>query len=314
MSLDQLVSDLADMIAPDRSTTSSIELNSVAKSWGAVDILYRSQQMHGYTEWTARGPVIQLSVAKTEGRRRFALAHESAHLVLDPLLRPNTLDVWGQLSGAARIEFVKSRLGVRAMELVKVISQRLPVEDFCNKIAVELLVPSAALLETGDVTGHGFAAIENGCRTFKVSLSLMVNRLNDVGYGHTLLRMAPSRNGSWIVTSTAGLASRHRVRMILSNSTGATLFEMPISRRDECIPARIAVELELRNASYTMPMEVVRRKDTVFALVEKRALRSALRTSSGRAEQSISEHPHSREARDSSPDPKQRPSECVGAR
>lgn len=210
--VDHLAVDIARRLTGSLGAQLPRDVNQLARTLGACDVLYRTTIRHGYTEWTSRGPAIQIALSNTDGRRRSTLAHECGHLVLDPFFGPpsfrNALDdsrrrqrllatqVLGDLSGALD----EARDGC-------------DLEVLCDRLAVELLLPAEfAPRLVGAV--DSLADLRRVATALRVSLAMLVIRLNEFGGRHALLHLERTAGGSWLVSTAIGVPEAWRGRVV----------------------------------------------------------------------------------------------------
>jgi Zn-dependent peptidase ImmA (M78 family) len=184
---------ILDALLPHRHEKPAVELNGLAKTLGAVDILYKAQRFHGYTDWTARGPIIHLSQARSDGRRRFTLAHECGHLIFDPA-RSATPD---------RVPKLVRDVQGKANDL----RRQYDVERLCDLFATELLLPHDEM-----------SAISRNCRSledllrvadgYRVSLAMATFRLNAYNSDLAVLRLRRGARGNWVLVDRVALPAR----------------------------------------------------------------------------------------------------------
>lgn len=157
-----------------------LELNSVAKGLGAVDIRYLAREVHGLTDFSNGRPVVYLAMSKSDGRRRFTLAHECGHLLL------------GQDGANALVDpYVTLNL-------------LWDLERTCDHIASELVLPRSWLEEHGATLGN-LQDLRLAARAMRVSPAALVVGLRRVGSKAALVRWRRARDGRWVPVHRVGL-------------------------------------------------------------------------------------------------------------
>ncbi|BBZ80025.1 hypothetical protein MANY_53620 [Mycolicibacterium anyangense] len=214
------IQGLISEIEPTFCSPGVVDLNALARRLGARDIRYGAQNLHGYTQWTERGPFIQLRLIRSDGRRRFTLAHECGHLLFDPALAADRVIEQYEEPPAAfdaveRLRAYRDYAGLSYPGL----------EQICDYFAAELLLPlssAAALRPSID----SIQALEAKSKELRVSLSLMVTRLNAVRSGLLLLRLERSRSGKWVIQQKHGFSQRFAGHLSLCKQSGHRLDEL----------------------------------------------------------------------------------------
>lgn len=188
---------IADRLIPERRQLDAVDLNSVARRLGAKKVLYRQTPMHGYTQWTPSGPVVLISMARTDGRRRSNLAHECAHLLLDPVLAPESIARWGPVASDRHSKMSKEILAGDLSRMKQACEQK-GIEAVCDQLAFELLIPksAASCYATRIRDLNDLRAVSDSAR---VSLAVMVHAVNAFGANLSLIRIGRTYDGNWIV-------------------------------------------------------------------------------------------------------------------
>ena len=167
------------------------------------------QEFRGFALTDSLAPLVFINGADAKAAQMFTLAHELAH-------------VW---------------LGRSALSDVGPTSAPVDrVEDWCNRVAAELLVPLAAL---GDVYRSSTGLREEVARLskhFKVSSLVMLRRIHDIGgltreqlteaYRAELSRLSASVKGSggdFYLTQAARVGKRFARALIVDTLEGQTL-------------------------------------------------------------------------------------------
>lgn len=210
-----LAQDIVGRVTDPEPSAAPRDLNALARLLGARDILYRTRVHHGYTEWTSRGPTIQIAIANTDGRRRATLAHECGHLLLDPLFNPPAFQR-APFSGQVRQRHhTHTMLGPVALAVQRG-APHLDLEDLCDDVAIELLLP-AALMPGLQQRVQSVDDLRQLANERRVSLAMLVIRLNEFGSGHALLHLQRARSGTWLVSTAIGVPQAWRGRVVSSD-------------------------------------------------------------------------------------------------
>lgn len=177
-----------------------VDLNSIARQLGASDIRYLAERMHGFTDWSARRPVIFLAFSRSDGRRRFTLGHEIGHIITSSHLDPYHGD-----ADSALIE-----AHARKPEIV------------CDVIAAELLLPRNYLADLVS-SCRTLDNMRAASTTLRVSPSMLVTRLMVADLSRMLLRMRRTASGQWIAVSRAGTTKEWKSDLDLDESSQVVL-------------------------------------------------------------------------------------------
>ena len=195
-----------------------LPLNAVAKGLGAVDIRYLAREVHGLTDFVDSGAVVYLAMSRSDGRRRFTLAHECGHLLL------------GEAGANARVDPYVT------LDLL------LDIENTCDRIASELVLPRVWLeLHRGAVTD--LLELRRLARRMRVSPAALVVGLRRVGMNCALVRFQRAPDGGWVTVHKVGLPRSLSGRVDPSRATSRRMAET--AQWDE---SRLA-ELELVDGS-----------------------------------------------------------------
>lgn len=251
VSLSSVIASLCDRLVPGRHRHDAIDLTALAKDLGVVDVLYKASRIHGYTTWSERGPTLFLAMAKTEGRRRATLAHECAHLVLNPALAPDreTRDDTRRRS--------REILGDDLASL-RAAASTLGMERLCDRIAFELLLPRA---KARDLASLGTVDdVRRFASRFRVSLALVVNEAHKSGVSISMLRLTRAWDSTWIVVDTAGDPGRWKVGSTCDEATNTTLSTLPIGSRS------VRLDLRREGSADVRPYTVVRHRSGAIAV------------------------------------------------
>jgi len=165
-----------------------LDLNAVARHLGVADIRYLAREFHGFTHWGDR-PTVYLALSRSDGRRRFTLAHELGHILLG-----------ADVTGADTDE----------------------VERLCDAIAGELLMPTS-WLESWESLVTDLASARQLADRMRVSLATTVVRLRALGRQVMLFTLVRASDGQWIVASRIGAPARWQGRISLGIDTLAFL-------------------------------------------------------------------------------------------
>jgi Zn-dependent peptidase ImmA (M78 family) len=257
LSIKTIVSEL-DLTYSDSGV---VELNCLARRLGAQDVRYHAQTLHGFTQWTDDGPYIQLKLARSDGRRRFTLAHEIGHLLLDPILDPqrvkDAISAIKPLRGLERLAEFSQYSGLTSPG----------IERLCDMFAAELLIPTFKVEEIREA-GLTMSRLAAESARLRVSLSMLVSRLNSVRSDLCLLRAESNSLDKWIVNYKLGLPGDLDGHVALTRSSSERLNKLEPGLHDR-------VDLSLLSfdsvVSLTGSVKLSRRNVTILAS------RSALR-------------------------------------
>lgn len=247
---------LVRFIGGNREPNGAACLEDVARSLGAVDILYLPIVGHGYTQWKRGGPVIHLSLSRNDGRRRFLLAHECGHLVFDRMLATDEDRAWSNFGLAA--------------------SAGDELEWVCNEFANELLIPTEQLLILSSSL-TGLDSLRRASARYRISLSALVFRLNRVGRSRTLLNLRRSRSGAWVIADRIGAPEMWQGSVDLDPECQRSLTSLvPTSKA-----TRVRLGLNAKDRSVVVDCEVRVARDGLsgIALFDTCQLKSGRRSS-----------------------------------
>lgn len=259
--IEQLVERVADHIWPQRMECDAMDLNGLATSLGAVKIVYRFVQVHGFTEWTRWGPVVVTSMARTDGRRRSTLAHECAHLLFDPVVSPAGLSRWGQENVDV---FRKRSECILGDDLKSSVSLAISegVETLCDRLSFELLFPRRRA-EKYAMASLGLDELREISECGRISLAVSVTALNRFDANLSLLRLAKSTDGAWIVADAVSPRNQWRLGQPLPDESTRLLDALEPDVR--CAqPLRMAVG----RGALPLATEVRRSARTALALIK----------------------------------------------
>lgn|GEM_PF-3068182 len=249
---------VCDRLAPSRHRLPFISLNDLTKRLGVRDVVYSATRMHGYTDWTERGPVIRLAISKTEGRRRMTLAHECAHLLLNPLLDPDTLDVSSGVAQALRHQ--SNQLLDAQGDIIHRAGERIGIERLCDLIAFELLLPRARARMT-QVPDAG--ALFSLATEQHVSATLLVHQLNSAGHNLRFARTARLPSGGWMIVDVAGPTGPWRTAALLDERSSSVIESL---RAQDDAHMEVVLDLAEPSPASAWTASVVRRRQSAFAL------------------------------------------------
>ncbi|CAN5427510.1 hypothetical protein BH11ACT8_BH11ACT8_01830 [soil metagenome] len=174
------------------------DLNAVAKALGVADIRYVAREVHGFTDWSSDKPTVFLSISRSDGRRRFTLAHECGHLMLgdegqraqhNPLITPRILE---------------------------------DIELTCDAIAAEILIPFTWL----DLFGKQITCLrqaDHAARHLRVSLSTLVVRMGHWQTGPLMIQLQRAPDGEWMPVHRVGAPKPWRGPLTLAPHLMAAL-------------------------------------------------------------------------------------------
>lgn len=265
-----LIATIAERMVPAHQANLPLDLNALARSLGARDVLYRSSNLQGYTEWSANGPIVRLSVGRSDGRRRFVLAHECAHLALDPVITPPSFDAAAAPTHSEFARAAEDRLGDLS-EYAKSIAEESGIERFCDKVAAELLLPAREI--PGILSRiRGIGSLQKVSDEYRVSLSMLVTRLNEFAADEIcLLRLEETNDGSWIALSAIGAPAGWRGRVV-SFGTSAGAFNSLVGHT-----AETRVHLRSASADVTVSAEAQVWRRSALVMCNPRDLDAASR-------------------------------------
>ncbi|MDR1426846.1 MAG: hypothetical protein LBJ08_03705 [Bifidobacteriaceae bacterium] len=167
---------------------------------GAIEILGGASMVHGFTEWTSRGPSVRLSDGASHARRRMILAHECAHLLLDSVFAQDRLKDWGEDYLRRRRRLTDQFVGDALPSLADEVSAR-GYEGLCDEVGYELMLPwreAVRFAEDVQCVDDAIKAAEDA----SVSVAAFVCQANRGPRRFALLRLGRSRNGVWLVTNS----------------------------------------------------------------------------------------------------------------
>ena len=261
--IELLVERVADRIAPARMDYDALDLNAIATSLGAVKVVYRFARVHGFTEWTRWGPVIVTSMARTDGRRRSTLAHECAHLLFDPIITPAGLNRWGQDNVDA---FRRRSECILDDDLRSTVSAAVSegIESLCDRLSFEMLFPRRrASRFVGSALG--LDEVREISDSSRVSLAVSVTALNRFDANLSLLRLARTTDGTWIVADAVSPRSSWRLGQALTAECARRLEILePGARCAESIP------LSFESRTYPVSADVRRSAAAAVVLITER--------------------------------------------
>ena len=112
------------------------------------------KEFRGFALVDRYAPVVFVNGSDTKAAQIFTLAHELAH-------------VWLGEGGVDDVDLTQRNTGA--------------IEQWCNAVAAEFLVPSAMLEGTFDLDGDLTTELERLARIYKVSTLVILRRLRDIG-------------------------------------------------------------------------------------------------------------------------------------
>jgi hypothetical protein len=142
------------------------------------------------------------------------------------------------------------------------------IEFMCNTLANELLLPSWTLREVArsqpsldDICGHS--------RRMRVSLSMFVYRLNNVGPRNVLLHLRRTQRGDWLITDRLGLPFAWSGHLRLGQSTMEWLSGAPASSFAQLVDMEIE---RAQSPAASVIAQLRRSKESAVALFPLSAL------------------------------------------
>jgi Zn-dependent peptidase ImmA (M78 family) len=238
------ISAVCDRLLPDRLHYDAVDLLRLARDLGVVDVLYKASRIHGYTQWGERGATLFLAMAKTEGRRRSTFAHEIGHLLLNPVVAPDaTIAVTSRDRSRAILDS-----NVTAFEhAVRVLG----IEKTCDLFAFELLLPRARARAL-DASELGVATtLAARARSYRISISLLVNQASKAGVHTQLVRLARAWDGKWIAVDTAGTRGSWQTGSTADELSCEQLSALPTGGGSSTISMRCEGAAEFESFSVT---------------------------------------------------------------
>ena len=167
------------------------------------------EEFRGFALSDAVAPLVFINGADTKSAQMFTLAHELAH-------------VWLGRSGISDATMLPAKTS--------------DIEQWCNAVAAELLVPMKALRADFRSPAALPGELKRLARDFKVSTLVILRRLHDLGalsrnafvaeYGRELARIASivrEPGGNFYLTQSARLGKRFARTLIASTLEGRTL-------------------------------------------------------------------------------------------
>lgn len=264
---------------------SPINLNAVARQLGAKDVTYRAQSQ-GHTNWATPGPKISLALTRSDGRRRATLAHECGHLILDPICHAPNFKNLSPIEQSNRRAWVENSLGVVVLRSLLSAVERLGLEEACDRLSHELLLPkvvAATIVEDWDGSATRLLEVAH---EYRLSLSLLLIRLNEAGGEHAMLNARPNPRGEWVVVRAAGLPRSMRGRITCHMQEGL-LQEVGRGRRSTEHSEAVKVFLRSARFSGSVWSSVAESGSTRIIVFDRGELKAALESRSWRDSDSI---------------------------
>ena len=230
----ELLTRLANEVAPERALGLPTDLVTLARRLGAYDVVYRARSAHGFTEWTPKGPRVVLNWAESEGRRRTILAHECGHLLLDPIFKPDALELVPDYVKASLVTATDA-LATTSDDLVELLGDT-PLETLCDRLAYELVLPDAVASEAASRV-RTIDDIGQFCNDWRVSMTVAVLALNRHRGSQSaprlgLLQARRAAGDYWMAGSSCGMPTTWRGRVVLAPESGRVIDAMrPDDRR-----------------------------------------------------------------------------------
>jgi Zn-dependent peptidase ImmA (M78 family) len=168
------------------------------------------QEFRGFAMADELAPVIFINGADTKAAQMFTLAHELAHVWL-------------------------GESGVSDAEADRVPQQR--IEQWCNRVAAELLVPLAVLRREYQRKNDLRVELDRLARRFKVSTLVVLRRIHDAGgltweelreeYENEVARLRAiprGTGGNFYLTQATRVSKRFARALVVSTLEGQTLY------------------------------------------------------------------------------------------
>jgi hypothetical protein len=214
-----------------------IDIETLAKRMGVLDITPADLIEDGHLEYTPRSTRIRIRNDIGNERRRFTIAHELGHLLL---LDPNTKVVVHRTRNSGNNE-----------------------ERLCDEIAAALLLPADWIFDHYATRPHNLATVRQVARMTDASLSAVVARLQQVlSWPEMLLRWRFDR-GKWRFVGGAGVPARLHGCIRSAAGTSQVLQDLP---RDVDIRASIPVLIRDRPIELLGTVSVSGRSALVLAI------------------------------------------------
>lgn len=184
--------------------TMPVDLGQIAKTLGVTDIVTTNMTEDGRTTWLEGAPRIELRADRPETRRRFTLAHEIAHVLIEQdqtvVRRTHALD-------------------------------HDDVETLCDWIAASILMPRAWMRNFSAREHYNLSLIRLIAHKAGVSLSAAAVRIREVdGRTCALLRLQRTVK-QWLVVGNAGVPPKYHGRLQITPDS-STIIDHLTRRRD----------------------------------------------------------------------------------
>lgn len=230
-------------IALDLAQTPPIDVEALAGRLGVSSIEERDMVEDGRLDHCGDRTVVTLRPDLTSGRRRFTLAHELAHLLLE---HPDT-------------EFTAYRS----------ITSQDDAERACDDIAAALLIPDSWLRASYSHRIPNLSTLRHVSHQTQTSLSASLVRLDEVvGWRRSLLRWRNHSSG-WRLAGTAGVPANKHGQIQSSPTTGATLTRTAQrAARDQNVELPLLVDRK----PTTLPVQLSARGSSAIALLDNSIL------------------------------------------
>jgi Zn-dependent peptidase ImmA (M78 family) len=219
-----------------------IDLWVLADALG-VQVFERELREDGWMRWMESGPVVCLSVHAGIERRRFTLAHELGHVMLQ-----------------------SERLSLPA--LLPARRAFLSEEVFCDALAGGLLMPRSWVSRVFRRVPQRLAAIQSLARAAGVSLSAALVRLREIhGWQRTLLQWR-AESGGWTYDAEAGVWPSEQNLIRASEGTAWALSD---HRRRGCVSCVMELPLCISGEERDISAEVRFAGDRAIVLIDSPA-------------------------------------------
>jgi hypothetical protein len=192
-----------EILVTHRVSRTPVDVRRLAREMGVAAIITAPLVEDGRLERLTAGTRVLVKDGMSDGRCRFTIAHELAHLLLET--RGGAGNVL--LAGAASAE----------------------IERFCDEFAAALLLPSDWLWATYRGRPKRLAVVREIAGAARTSVAAALIRMNSVfGWRRVLLRWQ-AVDGRWRLRAVAGAAADARTR--LATAPACTAIFSSVSRR-----------------------------------------------------------------------------------
>ena len=204
--------NLAQLAGRQADPTMPVDLVQIAETLGVTDIVTTHMTEDGRTTWINGAPRIDLRADRPETRRRFTLAHEIAHVLIEQdqtvVRRTHALD-------------------------------HDDVETLCDWIAASILMPRSWMRSFITREHYNLSLIRLIAHRADVSLSAAAVRLREVG-GRTCALLRLQRTAKqWLIVGNAGVPLEYHGRLQITPES-STVIDHLTSRRDTWLDLTLA--------------------------------------------------------------------------